>query len=187
MKINYRFQEESADHIYRFNEDNNSQYFRGLGEEVHVSANTDYNRLSNKPRIGTVELIGSVSLPELGLRAIYYDTTANWNAQHSLITEPGTVYIYSDYSFIDDGNGNLTPVAGIKIGDGSSYLIDMPFMTDALTATLLSHVGNGDVHITPQERVFWNNKVSSYMDMEADETLILSKTHYELEGEIHHA
>lgn len=185
MKINYRFQEENVDHTYKFNEEN-EQHYKGLSEDITLSVNADYNALSNKPRIGTVELIGSISLPELGLRAIYYDTTAHWDMQVSLVTEEGAVYIYSDYTYIDDGIGNLTPIAGIKIGDGSSYLIDMPFMTDGLTATLLSHVNNSSVHITPQEREFWNNKVSSYIDTEASETLILSKTHYEIEGEIRH-
>ena len=175
MRIFYQFEEEKP------------EVFMGMSESTSISGGTsDYNKLQNKPSINSVELIGSISLPELGLRAIYYDTTANWNAQRSLISEEGAIYIYSDYSSYDDGNGNITPLAGIKIGDGNAYLIDMPFVTDGLTATLLNHINNHDVHITPQERAFWNNKVSSYMDLESSETLILSKTHYELEGELYH-
>ena len=175
MRIFYQFEEEKP------------EVFMGMSDSTPISGGTsDYNKLRNKPSINSVELIGSISLPELGLRAIYYDTTANWNAQGSLIAQEGTIYIYSDYFSYDYGEGNIVPLAGIKIGDGSAYLIDMPFVTDGLTATLLNHINNHDVHITPQERAFWNNKVSSYIDPESTETLILSKTHYELEGELYH-
>lgn len=174
MRVYYQFKEE------------NEQSFVGMSDSTSVTATTDYEKLKNKPSINSVELIGSLSLPDLGLRAIYYDTTAHWNQQPSLIAEEGTIYIYSDYTSYDDGAGNVTPLAGIKIGDGNAYLIDMPFVTDALTATVLNHISNHDVHITPQERLFWNNKVSSYLDQEDSETLVLSKTHYELEGEIRH-
>lgn len=57
-------------------------------------------------------------------RMIRYDTTANWDAQSQLIAERGVVYVYSDHAV--DENSHL--VAGIKIGDGTSYLIDMPFV-----------------------------------------------------------
>lgn len=175
MRIFYQFKEEKP------------EVFMGMSDSTSISGGTsDYNKLRNKPSINSVELIGSISLPELGLRAIYYDTTANWNNQASLIAEEGTVYIYSDYTSYDDGAGNITPLAGIKIGDGSAYLIDMPFVTDALTSTLLNHINDHEVHLTAQEREFWNNKVSSYIDPESEETLVFSKTHYELEGELRH-
>lgn len=57
-------------------------------------------------------------------RMIRYDTTANWNAQVQLTAERGVIYIYSDHAVDEDGK----TVAGIKIGDGTSYLIDMPFI-----------------------------------------------------------
>lgn len=175
MRVFYQFEEEKP------------EVFMGMSDSMSISGGTsDYEKLKNKPSINSVELIGSLSLPDLGLRAIYYDTTANWNMQGNLVAEEGTVYIYSDYTTYDDGNGNITPLAGIKIGDGNAYLIDMPFVTDALTATLLRHISNTEVHLTAQERAFWNNKVSSYIDLEDGETLVLSKTHYELEGEIYH-
>lgn len=55
---------------------------------------------------------------------IQYDTTANWDAQVQLIAERGTFYVYSDHSVDENDN----PVPGLKIGDGTSYLIDMPFV-----------------------------------------------------------
>ena len=174
MKVQYKFIEQT------------DRYTMHFGEKMPVTAVTSYEQLTDKPIINQVELVGSLSLPELGLRAIYYDTTANWDAQVQLTSEEGAIYIYSDKFSYDDGSGNIVPLAGIKIGDGNAYLIDMPFVTDALTSIMLSHVSDTTAHITQQERAFWNNKVSSYMDSSAAETLVLSKTNYELEGEIYH-
>jgi hypothetical protein len=185
MNIKYKFIEPTDNFSMGFKEPT-EHFSMGFGEGTSITPVTSYNRLTDKPIINSVELIGSLSLPELGLRAIYYDTTENWDNQRFLISEEGAIYIYSDYSSLDDGNGNITPLAGIKIGDGNAYLIDMPFITDGLTSMLLGHIGNANIHITPQERAFWNNKVSSYMDTTSSETLVLSKTNYELEGEIYH-
>lgn len=185
MKIKYKFVEPNERFSMDFT-DPTEKFSMGFDEGTVVTAATSYNRLLDKPIINSVELIGSLSLPDLGLRAIYYDTKENWDIQSSLVSEKGTIYIYSNYTYLDDGEGNLTPLAGIKIGDGNAYLLDVPFVTDGLTSMLLSHIGNDKVHITPQERLFWNNKVSSFIDTESSETLVLSKTHYELEGEIYH-
>ena len=152
---------------------------------LQSATENDYNKLRNKPTINSIVLEGALNARDLGLGSVYYDTTANWNMQSSLIAEEGTIYVYSDYYHIDDGEGNMVPVAGIKIGDGNAYLIDMPFVTDALTSSILTHVSNTQVHVTPQEKAFWNNKVSSFLDGEDAENLIISKTHYEIEGEIH--
>lgn len=60
---------------------------------------------------------------------IYYSNTAGWDGQPSLIAERGAIYVYSDHrtAVID---GNTVTIPGMKIGDGSTYLIDLPF-TDA--------------------------------------------------------
>ncbi len=115
---------------------------------------------------------------------IHYDTTENWNAQGHLIGEEGNLYIYSDYETIYDEVGNPTYVPGIKIGDGNAYLSDLPFISAAMTATIMSHISNDTIHITDAERAFWNNKVSSFLDPQESEKLILSKTNYEINGEI---
>lgn len=121
-------------------------------------------------------LVSSLRVSGLGNTGVYYDTKEHWDLQPSLIGERGAIYIYSNRSYIDDGNGNLTPVPSIKIGDGMAYLIDMPFVNDDLLAIVSAHVADGSVHITQAERLFWNNKVSSFMDSQDAETLILSKT-----------
>lgn len=108
----------------------------------------------------------------------YYDTTAAWNMQPELIAERGGIYVYSDKATIYDAVGNPTLVPGIKIGDGTSYLIDMPFVGDEIIYALIQHTSNNVRHITAEERTFWNNKVSSYLDAHDSENLILSKIDY---------
>lgn len=155
-----------------------------FGETQSISGTTDYNELINKPIINSVVLEGSLTATDLGLASVYYDTKEAWNAQLTLIAERSAVYIYSNYATIDDGNGNLIDVAGVKIGDGTSYLIDMPFVGDATTEMLIMHIANKGIHVTPQEKEFWNHKVSAYMNRTDPECLELSKLYYELNGEI---
>lgn len=106
----------------------------------------------------------------------YYDTTAAWNMQPDLIPERGDIYVYSDKATIYDAVGNPTLIPGIKIGDGTSYLIDMPFVGDEILYALAQHVNNNVRHITSAERIFWNNKVSGFLDEHDSENLVLSKT-----------
>lgn len=144
----------------------------------------DYHQLINKPTINSVVIDGDIALSVLGLRAIYYGTREYWDTQLSLIAQEGALYIYSDYQTIVDDVGNVTNLAGIKIGDGSAYLIDIPFITDAMSSALFEHISNTDVHTTLAEKQFWNNKVSSYLDHSNTENLIFSKVSYESDGTI---
>ncbi len=101
-------------------------------------------------------------------KPLHYDTTAHWLKQNELISERGHYYVYSDYLV---KNGVYFP--NIKIGDGTSYVIDLPFLVQDLD-TLISHTSNTTIHITAAERLAWNNKVSAAMDDELEETLVLS-------------
>ena len=92
-----------------------------------------------------------------------------------MIGKEGCIYIYSDYQTITDDVGNVKFIPGIRIGDGKAYLIDLPFVSEAMTAALMEHINNTEVHITAAEREFWNNKVSCYIDAEDNENLVLSK------------
>ena len=98
---------------------------------------------------------------------VLVDTTAGWDAQTTLLSEDGVVYVYSDkYT-----NGGGDPVPAFKVGDGTSYLIDMPFNEDIFT----DHVADTTVHVTSAERTFWNDKVTAYLDAYDLETLVLDK------------
>jgi hypothetical protein len=120
----------------------------------------------------------------LGLRGIYYDTTAAWNMMPDMIGEKGYIYVYSDYQTITDQVGIVTFIPGIRIGDGTTYLRDLPFVSEAMTAALIEHINNTEVHVSAAEKEFWNNKVSSYLDGQDTENLVLSKTNFVTEGDI---
>lgn len=156
-----------------------------IGNTRSIGGASDYDKLKNRPYINGTLLTGDVSLPALGLRGIYYDTTANWNRQGSFVSQEGAVYIYSDRYQLDDGNGNPINVAGMKIGDGTSYLIDIPFLTDVTAVLIAQHASNSEIHVTAEEKTFWNNKVSSFLDSDDHETLVLSKTSF-IEGDVDH-
>ena len=100
-----------------------------------------------------------------GGSSVLYNTTAGWNSQPSLITVAGCIYIYSDYKTIDNKS-----IAGFKIGDGNSYLIDTPFFDEKMW----QHMENTTIHITQAEREFWNNKVRCYGSNVDEEELIFT-------------
>ena len=112
---------------------------------------------------------------------IYQDTEENWNIQIDMMAERNAIYVYTNHSYLNDGNDNLTPVPAIKIGDGTSYLIDMPFVGGEALSDWASHINNTSVHVSKNERILWNNKVSSFIDNDDEETLVLSKTLFKLE------
>ena len=99
-------------------------------------------------------------------KEIFYNTTAYWNAHPTLITKKGAIYIYGDWKK-DDEDRNI---AGMKIGDGTSYLIDMPFKEELF----VNHVDDVIIHITEQEREFWNNKVRCFIDPEENTHLVFT-------------
>lgn len=149
-----------------------------------VSINKDYNELFNKPSINSVTLQGSMSLIQLGLRSIQYDTVENWNAQSTLIAAEGAIYIYSNYSTITE-QGTTKNIPAIKIGDGTSYLIDMPFVGQDIAEQLLAHIADTTMHVTADEKTFWNNKSSAFVETAETETLVLSNTHYMINGVVY--
>lgn len=150
-----------------------------------LNSGEDYNSLVHKPSINSVTLQGALTAEDLGLGSVYYDTKVHWDLQPNLVTERSAIYIYSDYQRMVDRNGNVVEIAGIKIGDGASYLIDMPFVTEATSTAIINHIANSEVHVTSEEKTFWNNKVSSYLDSGDLENLVLSKTNYTTQGDIY--
>lgn len=173
-------------------------------------------------------ITGSSHLPMvLDRTAIHYDTTENWNSNPSLVGERSHIYVYSDYK-VEEIDGETVYIPAIKIGDGNSYLIDMPFVTNGSSGNIIvksseewardpelvsqkgsiyiymdendvkfkigddttyvvdlpfatpstkefeEHIQNTDIHVTSQEKEFWNNKWSGYLDMTEGEKLIFT-------------
>lgn len=164
MRINVRFHEEDA--------------LRMNFGEAQTLTSSDYRELAHKPSINSVVLEGALSAEDLGLAQAYYDTKEHWDEQTTLIAQQSVIYIYSNYEYVEDLAGNRYPVAGLKIGDGLSYLIDLPFVGDKTTEIIINHLANTDVHISSAEREFWNNKVSCFIDRDNPENLVFSKTDY---------
>lgn len=102
--------------------------------------------------------------------AVLSDTTENWNKQASLISELNTVYVYVDHQTKTDEEGKEIWIPGIKIGDGKAYLIDLPFSDELMIA----HINDLGIHVTPEEKEFWNNKVRTYMDTVEGEQLVFT-------------
>lgn len=104
------------------------------------------------------------------------DTTANWNQRRDFIPMRGEVIIYTDHGTITDDYGEAVSVPGIKVGDGSAYLIDLPFVgTDqryAILQELKQHTDNMSIHVTAEDREFWNNKLNCTVN---DGRLILNR------------
>jgi hypothetical protein len=151
-----------------------------------VVSEKDYNRLYNKPSINNVVLQNNVTLQQLGLQNIYYNTKEFWNSQPTLIAAAGTIYIYKDYYVRYDDNGDPIYSPAIKIGDGTSFLVDMPTTTGDIADMLLEHIQNAVIHVTNDDKTFWNNKSSAYINPQtSEETLVLSNTSFMLGGLIY--
>lgn len=87
-------------------------------------------------------------------KQVLFGTDAQWAAQTSLVSDANTLYVWRDHA--TDAQGN--EIAGIKVGDGSAYVVDLPF-TDEL---LVEHMADSVRHVTAQERAFWNAKWSGF-------------------------
>ena len=107
-----------------------------------------------------------------GARAkIYQDTTEHWNEKLDYIPDAISIVVYTDRNIIDGVH-----YCGVKIGDGTTYLADLPFVGDDVVMRVMGvindHINNSDIHVTAQEKTFWNNKVNVRIN---SETLIINR------------
>lgn len=80
-------------------------------------------------------------------------TTAEWNATPQRKSIIDTIYVYSDArSVTDPETGVVTLIPRMKVGDGTTYIVDLPFST---------------MSITQDDIDAWNAK--STLQVEADE------------------
>ena len=148
----------------------NASFGLGMSEVVRVLVN-DYAELLNKPSINGTTLVGDVALSSLGLLAGQQLSTADWSVRTDYIPSAGEICIYTDYKTITDEQGNTKNVAGIKVGDGLAYVVDLPFVTSEVESTLTEHINDTIRHVNSLERATWNSKLGiAGVD---DETLVL--------------
>ena len=127
--------------------------------DLSVDFNSNINPI--QAQFGSVYVVG-------GDCRVLYASTETWNSQPQLIADKGYLYIYSDYKQNEQGQN----IAGIKVGDGLAYLIDIPF-TDDLYAR---HIEDTVLHISPEDREKWDNKVTCFLDPLDTNILIFSKS-----------
>lgn len=93
------------------------------------------------------------------------DTVSGWLDNNNYIPQKNELIIYTDkYSYELDGETVYVP--GFKMGDGTSYVADLPFTLDAIYDVFNKHIKNNVRHITNEERLFWNNKLNCVVDGE---------------------
>ncbi len=114
----------------------------------------------------------------LSNKMVYYSKKkADWDADRDMISQKDVLYIYSDYKLIDQ-DGKQIYMPGIKVGDGTSYLIDLPFANqnknNEIEDLLLDHINNKIVHISAEQRDFWNNKLNLSLTPQS-QTLVLNR------------
>ena len=112
------------------------------------------------------------------------DTTENWNNAKGFVPLAGELILYTDYSSYTkevNGQNKVITIPGIKIGDGSAYVQDLPFVDEELRDILMDHINNMDLHVTLGEKTFWNNKINvddayeAVHDELVDEMLVLNR------------
>ena len=120
-----------------------------------------------------------------------HDTTENWNNARGFIPMAGEVIIYDDYetkTWEEQEYGETVTktvnIPNIKIGTGNAYVQDLAFVDQKTREILMEHINNHDIHVTLEDKLFWNNKVNvvdspDVIDPQTgeiqDELLILSR------------
>ena len=119
---------------------------------------------------------------------IKHDTTENWNNAIGFIPLPGELIVYDDYETktyqVEEYGETVTKtvqIPNIKIGTGNAYVQDLGFVDEKTRDMLMAHINDHDIHVTLQEKLFWNNKINiddsediTYDEL-SDETLILNR------------
>ncbi len=95
------------------------------------------------------------------------DTTENWNNTKGFIPMAGEVIVYTDYETktyeVEEYGEKVTKtveIPNIKVGTGNAYVQDLAFVDEKTRDILMAHIQDHDIHVTLQEKVFWNNKIN---------------------------
>lgn len=92
------------------------------------------------------------------LTEVLYGSTLEWAQDKTRIAQKGVIYVYSDYVKASDGAGGTVDVPGFKVGDGTSYLIDMPFAQGEVNAEVIAHIENQKIHVSDDDRKRWDQR-----------------------------
>jgi len=79
-------------------------------------------------------------------------TTTEWQSRSTYVAPQGTILVFTDHGTLTLNNGIVKTVPGIKISDGSTPCIDLPFVGDdvviPLRNELNAHITNNVIHVT---------------------------------------
>ncbi len=126
----------------------------GTLERTLVNPDVDWTQITNRPE---------------NLTKIFYNTVEGWGSQTGLIGEKNALYVYTD-ALEEDGKN----IPNFKIGDGTSYLIDSPFITATVMEELNKHIRDTTVHVSQSDRDRWDNKVRTYRSSVDEENLVFT-------------
>lgn len=99
-------------------------------------------------------------------------TKEYWDSQISYVPPMNSILVY--WIENQDENNNITLTPKLKIGDGNAYCVDLPFIDDKLLEKIDNHINDTDIHVTLQEKNFWNNKINTTNEV-LEENLILTR------------
>lgn len=137
-----------------------------LADSVHP-----FSRLKIGDGITLVTELPFINADSTDSADIKVETKEFWDANRDYTPKAGEIIIYLNYKYIEV-DGSQVGVAGLKIGDGKAYVIDLPFLNDTSGIDFDQHINNTTIHITNEEREFWNNKINC-RDTVISETLFL--------------
>lgn len=130
------------------------QSIGGAASQSGVNGNaSDHANMSAQATV-VQRVTGALSMPSSGRKEVISATTEEWNSKPNYISVKDIIYVYTDHNVI---SGESIP--GIKVGDGVTYLIDLPFVT-------------GGCEVTQEQIDFWNNKVAIMIDPNDPENVI---------------
>jgi hypothetical protein len=144
---------------------------RGIDKRVLINPQADWNNLLNRPTLPIVR----------------YNSTEYWIAHGDSVPEAGAIIIFYDAYHYEDQD-----IPGIKVGNGVTYLNNLPFINSAssaqieqeieqltqeveeLTETVQEHTADSTLHVSDEDRERWDNKVSVMASSTDNEELILT-------------
>lgn len=154
---------------------------------ISVSPSTEYKIDTDMARVFVLEYGFNWG----GGAPTYLNVYSGWkDAPYTFTTSGSTLFIRivldnnnssvttSDFGWmtlVDPTQTVTTVIQGIKIGSGNAYVQDLAFIDEDTRRTLAEHIEDLDIHVTAEEKAFWNNKVTTE-DTVVNETLVFKRT-----------
>lgn len=111
-----------------------------------------------------------------GFAGIEFGTTEYWDERPTYVPVEGMIIVYTDYdSYVDEETGETIYIPAIKVGDGNAYLIDKPFIGDNIKEALVEHVDNSLIHVSEEDRLSWNNKITCDDNAQDSDMLVFTR------------